>query len=163
MDTTPAAALDGQEHSLDPRVRILWAVNSAIVPLVLGLGGAVTCAVLGGPAWLTALSAGLGIVFALTGVLTAGAQWRRWRWRALDDALELQHGLVVVHASLVPYRRIQQIDVERGPIERMLDLSTLVLRTAAATSDAKLPGIPAVQAEGLRELLLARAGRDDAV
>jgi hypothetical protein len=162
MDAT-AVVLDGREHSLDPRVRILWALNSALVGLAAGAAGAIVCAVLGGPAWLTALSAAAGVVFAAIGALSADALWRRWRWRALDDALELRHGLVVVRESLVPYRRIQQIDVERGPIERMLELSTLVLRTAAATTDAKLPGIPAAHAAGLREVLLARAGIDDAV
>ena len=144
-------------------LRVLWALNSAVVALVLGGAGAVVSAILGGPAWLTALSAVAGVVFAAIGVLSADALWRRWRWRALDDALELRHGLIVVHESLVPYRRIQQIDVERGPIERMLELSTLVLRTAAATTDAKLPGIPAAHAAGLREVLLERAGLDDAV
>ena len=158
-----AVVLDGREHSLDPRVRILWALNTALVGLGFGVVGAIVCAVFGGPGWLTALSLVVGLVFAAIGVLSANALWRRWRWRALDDALELRHGLVVVRESLVPYRRIQQIDVERGPIERMLELSTLMLRTAAATTDAKLPGIPAAHAAGLREVLLERAGLDDAV
>ena len=158
-----AVVLDGREHNLDPRVRILWALNSALVGLGVGVAGAIVCAVLGGPGWLTALSLVAGFVFAAIGVLSAHALWRRWRWRALDDALDLRHGLVVVRESLVPYRRIQQIDVERGPIERMLELSTLILRTAAATTDAKLPGIPAAHAAGLREVLLERAGLDDAV
>jgi membrane protein YdbS with pleckstrin-like domain len=161
MDAT--VVLDGSEHNLDPRVRILWAVNSALIGVGVGVAGAIVCAVAGGPGWLTALSLVAGLAFAAVGILTAGAVWRRWRWRALDDALELRHGLVVVHESLVPYRRIQQIDIERGPIERWLELSTLMLRTAAATTDAKIPGIPAAHAAGLRELLLERAGLDDAV
>lgn len=157
------SVVDGREQQLDPRVRILWVVNGVVWPLALGALGAVLCVALRGPGWLTALSLGAGVAVAAAGALTAGAQWRRWRWRATADALELRHGLVIVHESVVPYRRIQQIDVERGPIERMLGLSTLVLRTAAATTDAKLPGIPASQAAGLREALVARAGIDDAV
>ena len=66
-------------------------------------------------------------------------------------------------ASLVPYHRIQQIDVTRGPLERALGLSHLVLRTASATSDGMIPGIPAERADELRRLLLERAGLDDAV
>jgi membrane protein YdbS with pleckstrin-like domain len=77
--------------------------------------------------------------------------------------LELQHGVVVRATSLVPYHRIQQIDLHRGPLERFLSLSTLVLRTASATTDARLPGIAAEHAELLRHELLARAGVDDAV
>ena len=67
------------------------------------------------------------------------------------------------HASVVPYHRIQQIDIHRDPIDRLLGLSKLILRTAAATSDATLPGIAAAHADELRHALLHRSGRDDAV
>ena len=83
--------------------------------------------------------------------------------RAWPDALELRHGVFVLRESLVPYHRIQQIDVVRDPLERALGLSTLELRTAAATTDAKVPGIPADAAESLRRALLERAHVDDAV
>ena len=102
----------------------------------------------------------LGIIVS---VVWAQLEWSRWQWSVFDDALELRHGVVSRSASLVPFHRIQQIDLHRDPIERMLGLSTLVLRTAAATSDAKIPGIDADHADGLRHRLLARAGLDDAV
>jgi membrane protein YdbS with pleckstrin-like domain len=155
-------ALDGTEHGLDPRVRTVWAVGASLPWLVVGLGGAVALAVVGSGA-LAAIAAVVGVVGALGSVAWAGAAWRRWRWSAWDDALELRHGVVERRASLVPYARIQQIDVERGPLEQALGLATLVLRTAAATSDAELPGIPADRADALRRHLLARAGLDDAV
>lgn len=155
-------SLDGTEHGLDPRIRTVWAVGAAAPWLVLGLAGAVAL-VLAGAGPLAAVAAGVGVIGGVLGMAWAGWAWRRWRWSAWDDALELRHGVIEHHASLVPYARIQQIDVERGPLERALGLSRLVLRTAAATSDAELPGIPAERADALRRHLLARAGLDDAV
>jgi len=112
---------------------------------------------------VAAVEAALGGAGVIASIVWARLAWAHWSWSVFDDALELRHGVVSRSASLVPFHRIQQIDLHRDPIERALGLSTLVLRTAAATSDAKLPGIDAEHAEGLRRRLLARAGLDDAV
>lgn len=158
-DATP---LDGALHPIDERMRTVWAVGAVIPWAVLALAGATVALVAGAPDLAGAVAL-LGVLAALGCAAWAAAAWRRWRWAAWDDALELRHGVVVARSSLVPYARIQQIDVERGPLERALGLSRLVLRTAAATTDAELPGIPDDQVDALRRHLLARAGLDDAV
>ena len=91
------------------------------------------------------------------------AAWRRRTWLLGPTALELQRGVVVERATSIPYERIQQIDVERGPIERMFGLSQLVVRTAAATTDANLYGLAPDDAERIRTRLLDLAGIDDVV
>jgi membrane protein YdbS with pleckstrin-like domain len=155
--------LDGVAHQLHPRVRLAWTAAGsvpgllvAVVAALVSLAGGSTVAALG---WLALL--GVPWVLGAWGVARWG--YARWRWTAWPDALELAHGRVVHRASLVPYHRIQQIDIARGPFARTFGLSTLILRTAAATSDAELPGIDADHAEVLRRELLARAGVDDAV
>lgn len=155
-------ALDGTEHPIDRRMRTVWAVGSALPWAVLAVVGAVAALLAGAPTLAGAVAL-LGVLAVGGAVTWAGAAWSRWRWSAWPDALELRHGVVVARRSLVPYARIQQIDLERGPLERALGLSRLVLRTAAAASDAELPGIPAEQADDLRRHLLGRAGLDDAV
>lgn len=154
--------LDGREHPLDPRIRIVWAVQASILWIVLGLVGLFVGGAVGNPT-LAVASIVVGVVLAGIGILWAHLRWTCFRWSAWDDAIDLRHGVISRRESLVPYHRIQQIDVHRGPIERMVGLSTLVLRTAAATTDAELPGIAAEHAEQLRHTLLARAGLDDAV
>lgn len=155
-------SLDGTEHGLDPRVRTVWAVSGAAPWILLGAVAAAVAS-MADATRLGAVAVACGLLGALGSVAWARSAWRRWRWSAWPDALELRHGVIEQRASLVPYARIQQIDVERGPLERALGLSRLVLRTAAATSDAELPGIPAERADALRRHLLARAGLDDAV
>jgi membrane protein YdbS with pleckstrin-like domain len=158
----PAAALPGRESHLDPRVKLLWSI---LVGGPLALLGLVTVGVAAGAgAWeLAAGLACLGVAAVSAAVVGARLAWSRWTWIAFDDALELRHGVVHVSSSLVPYHRIQQIDVHRGPLQRMLGVSRLVLRTAAATTDATIPGLGEVEADHLRYELLKRAGVDDAV
>ncbi len=152
----------GDVQRLDPKVRQVWAIESGGPCLALTVVGAAVAAAagLGG----LALAVGvLGVAVTLGCIAWSGAAWRRWRWSAGPAALELRHGVVIARRSAVPYHRIQQIDVVRGPIERLLGLATLTVRTAAATSDASLPGLAASNADDVRRFLLERAGRDDAV
>jgi len=124
---------------------------------------AAVVAVVTGRTALAAVAVAVALVISLIGVSIVGLRWRSWTWSAWDDALELQHGVLTRHASVVPYHRIQQIDVHRGPLQRLLGVSRLVLRTAAATTDATIPGLGEVEADHLRYELLKRAGVDDAV
>lgn len=154
--------LDGRDHPLDRRIRVVWAVQASILWFVLGVVGMFVGGALGN-ATVATVSIVAGVVLGLAGIIGAHLRWTCFRWSAWDDAIDLRHGVISRRESLVPYHRIQQIDVHRGPIERMVGLSTLVLRTAAATTDAELPGIAAEHAEQLRHRLLTRAGLDDAV
>jgi membrane protein YdbS with pleckstrin-like domain len=162
VEPLTADAFDGTPQRLHPRTRIRWAVTPAIVFAVVGIV-ALVVGLQRDRTWLVAVGVAVGLGGVLYSVAWARLEWSRWSWTVFDDALELRHGVVNRSASLVPFHRIQQIDLHRDPVERALGLSTLVLRTAAATSDAKLPGIDAERAEGLRHRLLARAGLDDAV
>jgi membrane protein YdbS with pleckstrin-like domain len=154
--------LDGTEHGLDPRIGTVWSVGAGAVPLIAALIGAIVLSRAEASDAIPLVVAA-GIACALVAAVGARMSWSRWRWSAWPNALELRHGVLVAHESLVPYHRIQQIDVERGPLDRLLGLSSLVLRTASATTDGKIPGIPAATADALRVRLLTRAGADDAV
>lgn len=89
--------------------------------------------------------------------------YRRWSYRLGPDVLEIRRGVVVHRTSLVPYRRVQQVDLSRGPIDRLLGLVSADLTTAAATTDGSVPGLAPDDADHFRQVVLARAGRDDAV
>jgi uncharacterized protein len=55
--------------------------------------------------------------------------------------------------SVIPYGRMQYIDVTAGPLERSLGLATVKMHTAAAASDARIPGLERAEAERLRDRL----------
>lgn len=71
-----------------------------------------------------------------------------------DDLLVVS-GILFRRLVLVPYGRMQLVDVRRGPLERYLGLATVQLHTAAATTDATIPGLSPEEAGRLRDQLAA--------
>lgn len=126
------------------------AATALLMLLGLGIGFAV-----GGPAMLLGTAAGL---------VAGGAVWwfvrRRltaWGYLEREDDLLVRRGVMLRRLSVVPYGRMQFVDVTAGPIERSFGLATVRMHTASAASDARIPGLEAGEAARLRDQL-ARLG-----
>ena len=78
-----------------------------------------------------------------------------WGYAERERDLLVRHGLLVRRLSIVPYARMQFVDVTAGPLERLLGLATVQLHTAAAASDARVPGLVPAEASRLRDRLTA--------
>lgn len=78
-------------------------------------------------------------------------------YRLRDDDLIFRRGIMFQRIVAVPYGRMQLVDVNRGPLARALGLSELKFVTAAATSGVVIPGLPADEADDLRDRLVALA------
>lgn len=113
---------------------------------------------------VTAVGARSGIVGALAGLLVASAavgvaalSLRRrvlsWGYAERADDLVVSRGVMVRRTTVVPYGRMQFLDVTAGPFERVFGLATVQLHTAAAASDARIPGLLAAEAARLRDRL----------
>lgn len=155
--------MDHEWRALHPAIRTVWSVKAALIGTLFVVVPA--CVV-----WFFDLDRRLlTVVVPIAGVTilaaTVGARWRyeRWSFRFAPLALELRHGVWFRTVSAVPYHRIQQIDVEQGPIERRLGIVSLALTTASTASDGWVPGIPAEEADGIRRRLVEFADRDDGV
>jgi membrane protein YdbS with pleckstrin-like domain len=57
---------------------------------------------------------------------------------------------------VVPYGRMQYVDVEAGPLDRKLGLAKVQLHTASVGTDAQIPGLPPDEAARLRDRLASR-------
>jgi membrane protein YdbS with pleckstrin-like domain len=101
--------------------------------------------------------AGALAVLAAGAVLDVLLQRRVGRWGYLEreDDLLVRRGVMVRRLSVVPYGRMQFVDVTAGPVERSFGLATVRLHTAAAASDARIPGLEAAEAARLRDQLAA--------
>ncbi|MDO5052946.1 MAG: PH domain-containing protein [Pseudoclavibacter sp.] len=91
-------------------------------------------------------------LFAVSGVLS-WLQVRVMGFRMRDDDLLVRRGLFLRQELSAPYGRMQFVDVRRGPLARLLGLSELHLATAAVGTAVRLPGLPAAEAEQLRDRL----------
>jgi len=106
----------------------------------------------GGP-WPGVISA---LVLLALGALTAWFLRRRvgaWRYQERNEDLLVARGVLVQRLSVVPYGRMQFVEVTAGPVERLFQLSTVKLHTAAAASDARIPGLERAEAARLRDRL----------
>jgi membrane protein YdbS with pleckstrin-like domain len=85
-----------------------------------------------------------------------GRRVRSWGYAETDDELLVTSGIWVRRLVVVPYGRLQLVDVTAGPLDRTLGIATVQLHTAAATSDAVIPGLLPDDAAALRDRLAAR-------
>lgn len=74
-----------------------------------------------------------------------------------DDDLLFRRGIMYQRFVAVPYGRMQLIDVNRGPVSRILGLAELKFVTAAASTGVAIPGLPEADAEVLRDRLVELA------
>jgi len=138
------------------RLRTVWVLRSLLNILILAVLAAVPLAI-----WL----GWNGILWALAGyVLLAGLRAlavartvATWGYAERDEDLLVRHGLLTRRLSIVPYGRIQLIDLSAGPIERMFGLTTVQVRTAALGSTTEVPGLDPAIAASLRDRLAVRA------
>ncbi|MGC5032961.1 PH domain-containing protein [Micromonospora sp. DT229] len=120
-----------------------------VLSIILGVGWAFTSA------WPFGLALGLLLFFALWRAVTIVRAVRAWGYAERENDLLVRHGLLVRRLSIVPYSRMQFVDVSAGPLERAFDLATVQLHTAAAASDARVPGLRPAEASRLRDRLTA--------
>jgi membrane protein YdbS with pleckstrin-like domain len=97
-------------------------------------------------------------VLALGGLAewTARRRYNAWGYAEREDDLLVRRGVLFARMSVVPYGRMQFIDVTAGPFERSFGLATVRLHTAAAASDARIPGLVREEAARLRDRLAER-------
>ncbi|UKK82853.1 PH domain-containing protein [Sphingopyxis sp. BSN-002] len=166
MTDTQAAPTDPFAHDalnavegLDPVdpayahvVRITTALN--LIPLAIGASVAdwLVMPQIGGPYGLLTTAAWL---FAILGVVTLPARRvARWGYRIGEGQLRVARGWLFRTDTIVPFVRVQHIDVGQGPVERMFGLSHLVVHTSGThNSTVTLPGLHSDLAAAMRETI----------
>jgi membrane protein YdbS with pleckstrin-like domain len=134
-----------------PRLRRVRHAEAAAGTLLAG----VLAGVLAGLSSLSAAAIAVGCVL-LAGVVADVVMQRRvgaWGYLEREDDLLVRRGLLVRRLSVVPYGRMQFIDVTAGPVERSFRVATVRLHTAAAATDARIPGLATEEAARLRDRL----------
>jgi membrane protein YdbS with pleckstrin-like domain len=123
--------------------------------------GAAAAVVLGTAAGVAAgWAAAVGALAAVVAGTAAGLWFARrrvssWAYTERDEDLIVERGVMIHRLSVVPYGRMQFVDVTAGPIDRVFHLATVRLHTAAAATNARIPGLERGEAARLRDRLAA--------
>ena len=151
----PALLSDAMQwRTLPPQLRALrrTVLICTTVPLTVAAGA--LPALLLGPRW--SLLALAPLLAALPIWRSVGRNWRSWRYAEREDDLLINRGVLFRRLTVVPYGRMQLVDVTVGPLERRFGIARVQLHTASAGTDAAIPGLLPEEAARLRDSLAAR-------
>ena len=101
---------------------------------------------------LPALVLALGVWIALL----VPRQVRAMRYAERADDLLVRRGIMFRQLVVVPYGRMQYVDVTAGPLARKLGIASVQLHTASPATNASISGLPPQEAARLRDRLASR-------
>src|SRR3989339_1123673 len=108
-------------------------------------------------------------VFLLLCFLWAKLSYHFYRYELTDLGFRKEYGVIYKKYVTIPYDRIQNVDIYRGILARILGLSDLIIQTAGMSaivgrygisgggSEGRLPALSREIAEQLRDELIQRA------
>jgi membrane protein YdbS with pleckstrin-like domain len=106
-------------------------------------------------AWWDWLFVPLVLALGVAGWVLIGRSARWWAYAERDEDLYIRHGALFRGMVVVPYGRMQYVDVHAGPLEQLFGVATVHLHTASPGTSARIPGLPAEEAARLRDRLTA--------
>jgi uncharacterized protein len=130
---------------------------------VLGVSGAVVLGLVVAAAlvWSLPVLVWLPLLVVLLALLAWGwlligrnARW--WAYAERDEDLYVKHGVLFRALVVVPYGRMQYVDVQAGPLEQLFKIASVHLHTASPGTSARIPGLPADEAARLRDRLTSQ-------
>ena len=101
-------------------------------------------------------------MFALIAIATAPPRiWRRLGYRLTPTLLQVVRGWLFHVDTIVPFVRVQHIDVTRGPLDKAFGTATLIVHTAGThNSIVRLPGLAPDRAAEIRDLIRGKIRSD---
>jgi membrane protein YdbS with pleckstrin-like domain len=139
---------------VSPKLAAVRRVSAGVVLGVLAIAGLLLLGML--LSWVYGV---LAVVLVVLGYLWAwvliGRNQRSWKYAEREDELLVSHGIMFRQLVVVPYGRMQFVDVAAGPLERAFGIATVELHTATPATDAKIPGLHPDEAARLRDRLSA--------
>lgn len=88
--------------------------------------------------------------------IQAQLAYRNYKYKLDEVGLKKESGVIWKEYITIPYSRIQDVTIQRGPFERMLGLSSLYVETAG-TEGTDLNGVSPQEAEEIREELISKS------
>jgi uncharacterized membrane protein YdbT with pleckstrin-like domain len=106
------------------------------------------------------------IILTIFSYFWARLQYKFYKYELREDGFRKESGVILKKYVTIPYERIQNVDIYRGIIARILGLSDLHIQTAGNSAvsgrfginaEGRLPGITVQDAEQIRDELVRRS------
>lgn len=155
FDSPVNPALREPAHQVSAKAPVLWTVGAAIRSLLL-LGVLVAAAVFDWfpvPVWVWPVYAAVSVAYVV-----AMPRVRYWihRWESTDTAVYTQTGWLSRERRIAPMSRVQTVDFEQGPVDRLLGLASVTVTTASAAGPLRISAIDKPVADRLVDDLTRR-------
>lgn len=137
----------GYINVLRVRTLLTW------LPLIIG-AIVLDRVALDGTRWQGALLVLVPLLTAITVLIAPPRIWLRLGYRLAPNLLQVVRGWLFHTDTVVPFVRVQHIDVTRGPLDKAFGTASLVVHTAGThNSIVTLPGLAPERASEIRELI----------
>ncbi len=141
---------------MSTKARAVWTVT-ALVQAVLGAAILVVLVLawqlfaMPWWGWLAYGAVAAGYVAAMPAF-----RYRVHRWESTEEAVYTQTGWLTRERRIAPMSRVQTVDLEQGPLSRLLGLAAVTVTTASAAGPVKIEGLDFTVAERLVDELTRR-------
>ena len=112
------------------------------------------------------ISVGFFAVYIVITEIVVHLIYINWGYEFTQDSLKIEKGVIVKKYKSIPYERVQNVDLTRGIIARIVGFSTVDIQTAGYSaynvhrgrpvSEGHLPAVSMEGAERIREFLMAK-------
>ncbi|WP_067467710.1 PH domain-containing protein [Nocardia amamiensis] len=148
-----------------PKAKLLWTVQAAMA-WVIPFAAQIVWALLDSAhrGW----QLGVFLVTVALAALNIGVvPWWRYtvhRWEVTDEAVYTRVGWLTQESRVAPISRVQTVDTERGPLERLLGLATVTVTTASSAGAVQITALdlPIAEETVTRLTRIAAQHRGDA-
>jgi membrane protein YdbS with pleckstrin-like domain len=164
------------KKKLHPGARWLWRVGSYIPGIILlivltfFIGSFIVATIGSIAAVFVVFIVLLVIIIALIEIFITLA-YNRWFYELGKEGIRIERGIIWKKYSSIPYGRVQNVDIRRGVIARIIGFSTMEIQTAGYSggyhgryghrrhSEGYIPAVGIQEAEKIREMLMKKIGR----
>jgi uncharacterized protein len=137
----------GYKHVLRLRMIPLW------LPLLIG-AAILDEAVLSDTVFHRLLPLAVLVLAVVIIIFAPKRMYARLGYRLTDTLLQVARGWLIRVDTMVPFVRVQHIDVTRGPLDNLFGTATLVVHTAGThNSVVTLPGLSPERAAEIRDII----------
>ena len=141
-------------HRVSARARSWWSLRSAVGTVVVLLPQVVAAFVLPAVADVLLVTGVATLVVGIAHLLVVPRfRFALHRWEVTDDAVHTLSGWLRLEWRIAPISRIQTVDTDRGPLQRLFGLSSVTVTTASSSGALAIDGLDADAAVDLADRL----------